>query len=118
VNELRDMLEARLRHKRRLVVRAAQHADEASHLRQRRTTSLLDAEQRLSLAFLVLTQQTADTRGLHRHDAHGMADDVVQLARDARTLLSDRGERPQLALLLGALRPLARLRRLVLTQAG
>ena len=88
-----DVLEARLRRERRRLLGPPQDADEPAHLGERRAPGLLDGEQRLALALLVVAQQPAHGRGLDGHDAHRVADDVVQLARDARALLGDGGAR-------------------------
>ena len=55
-------------------------------------------------------QPVPDGADLQHHHAHGVGDDVVQLARDPRALLGDRDPRRRLALALGLGR--AHLRRL------
>ena len=112
LDELVDVLEARLRDERRRLLGPAQHADEAAHLGERGAAGLLDGLQRLALALLVLAQQPPHRRGLHRHHAHGVADDVVQLARDAGALLGDGRARLDLSLELESLGALAQLLRL------
>ena len=82
-----------------------------SHLPERGAARLLDRAQGLPLALLILAQQPAHRGCLHGHHAHRVADDVVQLARDPRALLRDRGACLDLSLaleLLGALRRICR----------
>ena len=92
----------------RCVLGASQDADEPAHLRERGASGLLDRDQRLALALLVLAEQAAHGGGLDGHHAHRVTDDVVQLARDARALLRDGRARLGLAL---ALEPLCALDR-------
>src|SRR5262249_49838360 len=103
-----EMFEARLRRQRGCLLRPPEHTDHAAHLRQGFPARALDDQQRLALALLVGTQQAAHARRLHRHDTDAVADDVVQLARDARTLLGDGISRTLFALTLGGCRALSR----------
>jgi hypothetical protein len=116
-DELLDVLEARLRHERRGLLGAAEHADEAAHLREGRAAGLLDRAQRLALARLVVAEQPAHGRRLDGHHAHRVADDVVELARDPRALLRDRRERTLLPLELEPLGPLPQRDRLPCARA-
>ena len=65
---------------------------------------LLDAGQRLALALArgVVAQQPAHAARLQDHHGHAVGDGVVQLARDPRALLDDRGAGLLLALELDA----------------
>jgi hypothetical protein len=66
---------------------AAQHPEEAAHLAQGAPPRLLDHAQR-SLGLLgVALQQVAADAGLDRDHAHGMGQDVMQVAGDAGALL-------------------------------
>ncbi len=98
VDELAQVLQARLGSERRLLLGPSQHPDEPSHLGERLAACLLDHEQRFALALLLGSQQAPHARGLHGHHADAVADHVVQLARDACPLLSDGGPRPLLTL--------------------
>ena len=88
---------------RRRLLGAAQHADHPPHLGERLATGLLDDLQRLAFLVLVRLEQPAHGRGLHRHHADAVADDVVQLAGDPRALLGDGEACLLLALQLGLL---------------
>ena len=79
---------------------------------ERGPARLLDGLQRLALALLILTEQSAHGGRLNRHDADGVADDVVQLARDACALLGNGGARLYLSFQLESLGALAQLFRL------
>jgi hypothetical protein len=83
------VLEARLRRQRGRLLGTAEDADEPPHLGKRLATGLLDDQQRLPLSFLLGVQEATDAGGLDRHDAHRMADDVVELACDAGPLLGN-----------------------------
>ena len=111
-DELVDVLEARLWDEGRRLLRSPQHADEPAHLGQRGPARLLDGLQRLALALLVLTEESAHGGRLNRHDADGVADDVVQLARDTCALLGNGGARLYLSFQLESLGALAQLFRL------
>ena len=87
--ELLEVLQARLRRQRRRLFGAAQYADHPPHLGERLATGLLDDLQRLAFLVLVRLEQPAHGRGLHRHHADAVADDVVQLAGDPGALLGD-----------------------------
>src|SRR5262249_37082859 len=78
-----------------------QHADQSAHLGERLPARLLDDQQRVAFALLVGPEQSPYAGSLDGHDADAMADDVMQLARDPRPLLRDRGTRTVLALALG-----------------
>ena len=104
-----EVLEARLRRESRCLLRPAQHADEPAHLGQRLAPGLLDDLQRLALALLLRLEQPAHARRLDGHHADAVADDVVELARDPRTLLGDGCARLLLACALESLGSLLRL---------
>ena len=97
---------------RRGVVAVSEHAEHAPHLGQRLASDPLDHEERLALALLVRRQEPPHSRGLHDHHADRVRDHVVQLAGDPRSLVCDGLGCESLALLLGALRALAKPRRL------
>jgi hypothetical protein len=106
LDELVQVLEARLGRKRGSLLRASQHADHASHLRHGFASRLLDDEQRLAFAFLFGLEQAAHRRSLDGHDADAVADDVVELPCDACPLLGDSEAGSFLALALGHARSL------------
>ena len=103
------MLEARLRREGRRLLGTAEDADQPSHLGERLAACLLDDLERLALALLLRLEQPAHTSRLHGHHADAVADDVVELARDPRTLLGHRCARLLLACPLESLGTLLRL---------
>ena len=83
------MLQARLRGQRRRLLGPAEYADHPPHLGERLATGLLDDLQRLALLVLIRLEQPPHGRGLHRHHADAVPDDVVQFAGDPRALLGN-----------------------------
>ena len=83
----------------------AHDAHHPPHLREGPATGLLDRQERFALALLLGTEQAAHAARLDRHDAHGVGDDVVQLAGDAAAFLGDRLAGEGVALRLELRRP-------------
>ena len=106
LDELVEVLEARLRGERGRLLGPAQDADEAAHLGQRLAAGLLDDLERLALLLLLGPQEPPDRRRLDGHDADAVADDVVQLTREPCPFLRDRLARALLAFPLEASRAL------------
>src|SRR5919201_4775307 len=113
LDELVEVLEARLRGEGGGLFGPAEDADHPAHLRERLAAGLLDDQQGLTLLLLVRPEQPPRRRSLHGHHADAVADDVVQLAGDPRALVRHCQTSPFLALALGPGRPLPRLVRLV-----
>jgi hypothetical protein len=67
----------------------AHGAEKASHLRKRCTAGPLDACERVFIVLLRLRKLVPDRADLEHHDADGVGDDVVELARYARALLGN-----------------------------
>src|SRR5437763_3147952 len=107
LDELVEVLEARLRGEGRRLFGPAKDADHPPHLRERLAAGLLDDQQGLTLLLLVRPEQPPRRRGLHGHHADAVADDVMQLAGDPRALVRHRQASPFLPLALGAGRPLS-----------
>ena len=63
-----DVLEARLRRERELVVGAAQHPEQAAHLGHRRAARLLDRREHLGGLRALPADRAALGAGLHDHD--------------------------------------------------
>ena len=91
-DEAVQVLEAGLWGKGRRFLGAPQDADEPAHLGERLAAGLLDDLERLTFLFLIGLEAAADGACLDGHHAHAVADDVVQLARDPRALLGNRGD--------------------------
>ena len=87
------------------LVVGAHGAEQAPHLGQRLAAGHLDVVQRVLVGRQRGGQPMADGAGLEHHDAHGVGDDVVELARDASPLLGDGEPRGRLALRLRVLGP-------------
>src|SRR5205085_9609065 len=87
LDELVEVLEARLGGERGGLFGPAEDADHAPHLRERLAAGLFDDEQCLTLLLLMRAEQSPPRRGLHGHHADAVADDVVQLACDSRALV-------------------------------
>src|SRR2546423_2924772 len=104
-----ELLEGGLRGERGRLLWPAEDAYHAPHLGERLAARLLDDEQGRVLLLLVGLQEPPDRGGLHGHHADAVADDVVQLACDARPFFGHGQPRPFLSLPLGACRPLLRL---------
>jgi hypothetical protein len=96
-----EVAQARLRGERELLVLAAQEAEQPPHLHQRLLATGLDRAQRLGDAGLA-DLELLGRLGLDDDDADAVGDDVVQLARDARSLLGHGLARLGLALALDA----------------
>src|SRR5919201_7100442 len=108
LDELVEVLEARLRGEGGGLFGPAEDADHPAHLRERLAAGLLDDQQGLTLLLLVRPEQPPRRRSLHGHHADAVADDVVQLAGDPRALVRHCQPRPFLPLALGPCRPLPR----------
>ena len=93
-----------------LVAVAAHRGEQAAHLGQRRAPGLLDAAERVAVLAERVGELVPDGADLQHHHADGVGDDVVELARDPRTLLGHRDPRGRVPLPLGLGR--AHLRRL------
>ena len=104
VDELVDAAQRRLRRELGAGVGLAQDAEHAVQLADRLAAGLLDAGERLALAFAgrVAAEQPAHAARLQDHHRDAVGDRVVQLARDPRALLDDRGAGLLLALELDA----------------
>jgi hypothetical protein len=87
-------------------------SEQAAHLGECGTAGLLDAPERVPVLVEGLRELVPDCADLEHHHAHGVGDDVVQLARDPRALLGHGDPRGGFALPLGEGRP--HLRRLSL----
>src|SRR6266545_6618113 len=101
LDELVEVLEARLGGQGRRLLGVPQHADHPAHLCERLAPRLLDDEQSLAFPRLVRAEQAPGRRRLHGHHADAVPDDVVQLARDPRALVRDREMSTLLPLALG-----------------
>ena len=71
----------------------AQHADQASHLGQGLGPGRLDRVEGLERRPGIRLHRLAGTARLQDHDADGVRDRVVELARDPRSLIGHRGVR-------------------------
>jgi hypothetical protein len=80
---------------------AAHGSEKAAHLRECRAAGLFDAPERVPVLLEVLRQLVSDGADLEHHHAHGVGDDVVEFARDARALLGHRDPCGGLAFPLG-----------------
>jgi hypothetical protein len=100
VDEVPEVAQAGLRRERELVVGAAQHAEQAAHLRHRGAAGRLDRRQDVGRPGPLVAERAALGARLHDHDREVVGDDVVELARDPRSLLGDRQPGLVLALLL------------------
>ena len=96
-----EVVEPRLGGELGVLVLAPHRAEQAAHLRQRAAAGPLDALERLLVLVHLRGQLVADGADLQHHHAHGVGDDVVELARDPRALLGDRDAGGGLALALG-----------------
>ena len=76
-------------------------AEQAPHLRERCAARLLDVGERIPIVGERVRELAPDRADLEDHDADGMGDDVVELARDPGALLCHRDARSRLALTLG-----------------
>jgi hypothetical protein len=84
------------------VVAVATHRPEqAAHLGERPAAGLLDAPEGLPVLLQRVRELVPDGPDLEDHHADGVSDDVVQLARDPRSLLGHRYACGRLALALG-----------------
>ena len=108
-----QVLEARLGCERGRLLRAPEHADHAPHLGERLAAGLLDDEQGLALLLLVRLEEPPRRRRLDGHHADAVADDVVELPRDAAALVGDGELRLLDPLSLGPLEAFLRHLRLV-----
>ena len=90
-DQLVEMLQPRLGRKSGMAFGAGRHqAQHTPHLGQRLPADLLDRQQRLALAALLLPEQPPHARRLHHHHRDGVRDHVVQLAGDPRALVGRR----------------------------
>jgi hypothetical protein len=112
LDQLVDVLDARLRRERRRLVETPEHSDHSAHLCERFPTCLLDHLECLALANELRLEQHPHTRRLHRHHTDSVADDVVQLPGDPGALLGDGEASAVFPLTLGSLGALSRLSRL------
>ena len=103
-----EAIEARLGRELDAVALVAHRPEEAPHLRKRRAAGLFDALQRIPILVERLGQLVADGADLEHHHADRVGDDVVELARDAGTLLGHRDAGGRLAFALGLERTLFR----------
>ena len=95
------VIQARLGREFEVIAIAAESPEEAPHLGQRDTACLLHTPQGIPVLLHGLRQPVPDSSDLKHHHAHGVGDDVVQLARDPRALLSDCDAGRRVALALG-----------------
>src|SRR6187549_1891680 len=92
------MTQARLRRQRELLVAAAQDAEHPPQLDKRLPPARFDRAERLAHGLLLAHQDALGSLRLDDDDADCVRDDVVQLARDPRTLLRRGEPRPLVAL--------------------
>ena len=71
----------------------AEDAEQPPQLQHRLARSLLDRLQRLPRPLGIAVEHAFGGAGLESDHADGVGDDVVQLTRDSRALLGDRGLR-------------------------
>ena len=102
-----EAVEARLGRELDVVPVAAHRAEETAHLGERRAAGLLDAPERIAVLGRRIGKLVPDGADLEHHHADGVGDDVVELARDPRTLLRHRDACRRLALALGVRRALS-----------
>ena len=93
-----EAVEAGLGRELELVAVASHRAKQPAHLGERRATRPLDAASASGLVGELVGQLVAHGADLEHHHAHGVGDDVVELARDPRALLRDGDPRRGLAL--------------------
>ena len=91
---------------------AAHRSEQAAHLGERGAAGLLDAPERVPVLLERCGKLVSDGADLKHHHAHGVGDDVVELARDPGSLLGHRDPSGGFSLALGEGR--AHLRRLSL----
>ena len=84
----------------RLRFARAQDPEQPAQLAERLAARFLDRQQRRPRALRIIEHQPRRAR-LHRHDAHAVRDDVVQVARDPPPLRGHRRPLAPLALRLG-----------------
>ena len=106
LHELAHVAQPRLRRQRCVGVRPAQDAKRAAHLVERVAPRALDRLQRFARALGVAVEHRPRALRLRHHPADAVRDDVVQLARDPRPLLADRGALALQRLLLEQRQPL------------
>jgi hypothetical protein len=87
--EVVEIAQARLRCERELVVVAAQHAEQPSHLGHRRAAGVLDRLQHGARLRPLVTDRAPFAARLHHHHRDVVGDDVVELASDPRPLFGD-----------------------------
>jgi hypothetical protein len=80
---------------------AAHRPEQAAHLGKGSAAGLLDASKGIPVLREHIRELVPNGADLEHHDADGVSDDVVELARDPRPLLGDRDARRCLPLLLG-----------------
>ena len=85
---------------------AAHGGQETAHLGERSAAGPLDAPERSRSSGERFRELVPDGSDLEHHDAHGVGDDVVELARDPRALLRHGNACGRLALALGPRRAL------------
>ena len=105
-------IEARLRAELHTVSVAAHRSEQTAHLGECRAPGLLDAPERFPVVLEGVREFVSHGADLEHHHAHGMGDDVMELAGDPRALLGHRDPCGGLSLPLGERR--AHLRRLSL----
>ena len=88
LNQLAELLQARLRRERRLRLLGRQQPQQMPQLAERLTATCFDRQQRFGSALGIASQQRTRRAGLHDHDADAVCHHIVQLARDALTLIA------------------------------
>ena len=96
-----ETVKARLWAELDFVAVAPHGAEEAPHLGERCPPGPLDAPERVAILGHRVGKLVPDGADLEHHDAHGVGDDVVELAGDPRALLRHRDACRRLALALG-----------------
>ena len=94
-----ELTEAGLGRERQRLVATSEHADQASHLVERLLARPFDDLERVTGVSRLGVEHVPAAARLDDHDADRVRDDVVELARNPRPLLHDRGCRPRLLLL-------------------
>ena len=98
VHQRVEGVEARLGAELDVVAVAAHRAEQAAHLGERCAAGLLDAPERVPVLGQRVGELVPDGADLEHHHAHGVGDDVVELAGDPRALLGHRDARRRLSL--------------------
>ena len=96
-----EAVEARLWHELGFVAVAAHGRQQLAHLGERRPTCPLDIPERIAVLRQRIGEFVPDGADLKHHHAHGVGDDVVELARDPGSFLGHRDPCRRVSLPLG-----------------